>query len=80
MCAKFKAIGIRICVLQQFLQSVQKDEERKQRKKIETLTVHISEMATAISFKYGMYTPLAGRQLYSKFGSNRIRGHRDTKV
>ena len=53
---------------------------KKQRKKIDNLAARISEMAGAISFKVGMWTPLAGGKLCSKFGSNRIRDHRDTKV
>ena len=53
---------------------------KKYQEKIETLAARISEMAGAISFKFGMYTPLAGGQLCSIFGSNRIRDHRDTKV
>ena len=62
--------------------SVRKDEEEKknEEKKNETLAARISEMAGAISFKFGMYTPLAGGQLCSKFGSNQISDHRDTKV
>ena len=61
--------------------SVRKDEEeKKNEKKNETLAACISEMAGAISFKFGMLTPLAGGQLCSKFGSNQISDHRDTKV
>ena len=64
--------------------SVRKDEEekeeKKRRKKNDTLAARISEMAGAISFKFGMKTPLAGGQLCSKFGSNQISDHRDTKV
>ena len=63
--------------------SVRKDEEeekKKRRKKNETLAARISEMAGAISFKFGMQIPLAGGQLCSKFGSNQISDHRDTKV
>ena len=54
--------------------------EGKNEEKIENLAACISEMAGAISFKFGKYTPLAGGQLCSKFGSNQIRDHRDTKV
>ena len=54
--------------------------KKKRRKKNKTLAARISEMAGAISFKFGMLTPLAGRQLCSKFGSNQISDHRDTKV
>ena len=47
---------------------------------METLAACISEMAKVISFKFGMWTPLAGRQLCSNSGSNRIRDHRNTKM
>ena len=57
-----------------------KKRRRKNEEKNETLAARISEMAGAISFKFGMYTPLAGGQLCSKFGSNQISDHRDTKV
>ena len=61
--------------------SVRKDEEeKKRRKRNETLATRISEMAGVISFKFGMQTPLAGGQLSSKFGCNRMRYHRDTNV
>ena len=55
-------------------------KKKKTKKKSETLAARISEMAGAISFKFGMYTPLAGGQLCSKFGSNQISDHRDTNV
>ena len=70
MCLRFIAI----------FASVRKDEEEKNKVKTETLAARFSEMAIAISFKFGMWTPLASGQLCSKFGSNRIRDHRDTKV
>ena len=64
--------------------SVRKDKEKKMKKKKqrknESLAACFSEMAGAISFKFGLWTPLAGRQLCNKFGSNRIRYHQDTKV
>ena len=63
-----------------FYNYVQKDKEGKYGKKIKTLAARILEMAGAISFTFGMWTPLTGRQLCSKCGSNRIRDHRDTKV
>ena len=53
---------------------------KTRRKNIETLAGRISEMAEMLSFKFGMWTPLAGGQLCSKFSSNRMRDHRDTKV
>ena len=55
-------------------------EEKKRRKKIKTLAACISEIVGARSFKFGMWTPLAGGQLCSTFGTTRIRDHRDTKV
>ena len=57
-----------------------KKKKKTKKKKNETLAARISEMAGAISFKFGMWTPLAGGQLCSKFGSNQISDHRDTKV
>ena len=53
---------------------------KKRRRKNETLAARISEMAGAISFKFGMETPLTGGKLGSKFGSNQISDHRDTNV
>ena len=51
-----KAIGVRVCELQQFLQVCEKTKKKKKkrRKKNETLAARISEMAGAISFKFGM--------------------------
>ena len=57
-----------------------KKQKKKTKNKIETLAAHISEMAVAMSFKFGMWTPLAGRKLCSKFDSNPIRDHQDAKV
>ena len=54
--------------------------KRQRREKNETLAARISEMAGAISFKFGMYIPLAGGQLCSTFGYNQRSDHRDTKV
>ena len=68
----FSPIGARIHVLWRILQSVRKEE--KQRKNL-TLAARISEISGAILFKVGMWTPLPGRHLCSKFGSNRIRDH-----
>ena len=57
----FSAIGARIRVLWQILQSVQKEEEKMKKKKNQTLAARISEMAGAIFLKIGMWTPyLAG--------------------
>ena len=54
----FKAIGVRVCELQQFLQVCEKTKKKKKKKrtkkKNETLAARISEMAGVISFKFGM--------------------------
>ena len=83
----FSPIGARIRVLLRILQSVQKEEEevehsrrKERRKKTQTLAARISEMAGAIFFKFGMWTPLPSRQFFSNFGCNRIRNHGATKV
>ena len=54
--------------------SVRKHEEKNQ-EKIKTLAARISEMAGVVSFKLGMWTPLAGGKRCSKVGFNRIRDH-----
>ena len=79
----FSPIQARIRVLLRILRSVRKEEveeEEKRRKKIQTLAARISEMAGAIFFKFGMWTPLPSRHVCSNFGFNRIRNHRATKV
>ena len=78
----FSPIQARIRVLLRILQSVRKEEveEKKRRKKTQTLAARISEMAGAIFFKFGMWTPLPRRQFCSNFGFNRIRNHGATKV
>ena len=48
----FKAIGVRVLLVIAIFASVRKDEEEE--KKNETLAARISEMAGAISFKFGM--------------------------
>ena len=51
----FKAIGVRVYLLQQFLQVCEKTKKKKKRrKKNETLAARILEMAGAISFKFGL--------------------------
>ena len=81
LCAKFQSDRIGCLRFIAIFASVRKHKEKiKEKKKIKTLAARISEMAGAISFKFGMWTPLAGGQLCSKFGSNRIRDYRDTKV
>ena len=72
-------IGARICVLWRILRSVQK-EEKKRRKPTQTLAARISEMAGAIFFKFGMWTPLPSRHFCSNFGFNQIRNHAAPKV
>ena len=71
----FSRIGARIHVLWRILQSVRKEEEKTQ-----TLAVRISEMARAIVFKFGMWTPLPSRHVCSNYFFNRIRNHGATKV
>ena len=75
-------IGARIRVLWRILQSVRKEveEEKNEEKKPQTLAARISEMAGAIFFKFGMWTPLPSRHVCSNFGFNRIRNHGATKV
>ena len=58
----------------------EKTKKKKNEEKTETLAACILEMVWAISFKFGMWTPLVGGQLCSKIGYNRIRDHQDTKV
>ena len=79
----FSPIGARIRVLWQILQSVQKEEveeEKKPRKKPQTLADRISEMDGAIFFTFGMWTPLPSWHFCSNFGFNRKRNHGATKV
>ena len=78
----FSPIGARIRVSWRILQSVRKEVEEKKRRKNppQTLTARISEMAGAIFFKFGMWTPLPSRHFCSNFGLNRIRNHGATKV
>ena len=77
----FSPIQVRICVLLRILQSVRKEvEEKKTKKKNQTFAARISEMAEAIFFKFGMWTPLPRWHFCSNFGFNRIRNHGATKV
>ena len=55
-------------------------KRKKRRKKTQTLAARISEMALAIFFKFGMWTPLPSRHVCSNLGFNRIRNHGGTKV
>ena len=72
----FSPIGARIRILWRTLQSVRKEVEEKTL----TLAARISEMAGAIFFKFGMWTPLPNRHFCSNFGFNWIRNHRATRV
>ena len=78
----FRPIQARIRVLLRILQSVRKEEveEEKTKKKPQTLAACISEMAEAIFFKFGMWTPLPRRHFCSNFRFNRIRNHGTTRV
>ena len=76
----FSPIGVRIHVLWRILRSVRKEEVEEEGKKTQTLAARISEMAGAIFFKFGMWTPLSSRQFCSNFGFNRIRNHGAIKV
>ena len=81
----FSPIQARIRVLLRILQSVRKEEveeeeEKNEEKKTQTLAARISEMAGAIFFKFGKWTPLPRRHFCSNFGFNRIRNHGATKV
>ena len=73
----FSLIGARIHVLWWILQSVRKEVEEE---KTQTLAAHISEMAGAIFFKFGMWTPLPSRHVCRNFGFNQIKNHGATKV
>ena len=53
---------------------------KRRRKKTLTLASRISEMAGAIFFKFGMWTPRPSRHFCSNFRFNRIRNHGATKV
>ena len=54
VCAKFQGDRSTHLHFIAIFASVRKDEEKKPRKKIENLAARISEMAEAISFKFGM--------------------------
>ena len=74
-------IGARIRVLWRILQRVRKAVvEEKNEEKTQTLATRISEMAGAIFFQFGMWTPLPSRHFCSNFGFNRIKNHGATKV
>ena len=75
----FSMIEARIHVLWQIFRSVRKEEDKNEEKN-PNLAPHISEMAGAILFQFGMWTSLPSWHFCSKFGFNRIRNHRATKV
>ena len=55
LCAKFQGDRSTRLLVTTIFASVRKDEEeKKRRKKNETLAARISEMAGALSFKFGM--------------------------
>ena len=56
------------------------EEEKNEEEKPQTLAARISEMAGAIFFKFGMWTPLPSRHFCSNFGFSQIRNHGATKV
>ena len=61
-------IGARIRVLWRIFRSVRKEvEEKKTKKKTQILAARISEMAGAIFFKSGMWTPLPSRNFCRNF-------------
>ena len=76
----FSLIEACIRVLWRILQSVRKEVEEKTKKKIQTLAARISEMAGAVLFTFGMWTPLPSQHFCTNFGYNRIRNHGATKV
>ena len=80
---------LQVCVLWQFLQSVQKEikalwppysEEKKMKELNETLATHIADTAREISFKFGTWHGLPGGNLCSDTSSNRIKDHGATKA
>ena len=56
------------------------NEKKNEEIKTKILATHISEMAKAIFFKFGMWGGLPGGHLYSENGSNRMKDNRATKV
>ena len=77
----FSPIEARNRVLWRILQSVRKEvEEEKNEEKTQPLSARISEMAGAIVFKFGMWTPRPSWHFCSNFGFNRIRNDGATKV
>ena len=57
LCAKFQgdqSTRLRFIAIFASVRKDEEEEEKKTKKKYETLAAHISEMATVISFKFGM--------------------------
>ena len=79
-CAKFQPDWSTHSCFMAGLQSVQKEEKKKKRKKNQALAARISEMAGAIFFNFGLWTPLPSRHFRRNFGFNRIKNHGATKV
>ena len=83
-CAKFQPDWSTLsCFMADFAKCAKRRSRRrrkKRRKKNLTLAARISEMAGAIFFKFGMWTPLPSRHICSNFSFNRIRNHGATKV
>ena len=55
-------------------------KKKPTKKKTETLVTHISEMAGAIYFKFGMQLPIIGGCFHSKFGVFQKKDHRSMNV
>ena len=71
-CAKFQSDRItRLGVC--WIYEKTKKKKKKPRKKRETLVAHISGVAGAIHFKFGMWPPLIGRRLHNKVYFDRIK-------
>ena len=80
-CAKFQPDpSTHSCLIADFAKCAKRRSKRrkKRRKKTQTLAARISEMAGAIFFKFGMWTPLPSRHFCSNFGFNRIRNRGPT--
>ena len=82
-CAKFQPdTSTHSCFMADFAKcaKIRSRRRKKRRKKSQTLAARISEMAGAIFFKFGMWTPLPSRHFCSNLSFNRIRNHGATKV
>ena len=64
----FSPIQEHIRVIADFAKCAKRSRRKKRRKNPQTLADRISEMAGAIFFKFGMWTPLPSRQFCSNFG------------